>query len=287
MGYITPLLPFIEQQPLYDQVIAFTQENHRPWTPRPGMTDQMVPYRTAVPALLCPSDGNKDLPENYIKATSYRGNRGDIIMDSHWDEWRGVYGNGVMGKCTFGTLTDGSSNTIMLAECPIGVNGGSMCPVKGGLAMGSWLESRFQSHGLFGASGTQQHPDRSLQKRQCRTGWGMGRRWGDSLSLYTTFFTIIGPNGPTCSGNDGESWDIPTAGSHHPTGCHVALCDGSVRFVTENIDTGDPNQIPPDMNGRPQDYSGPSLWGVWGPWEPPVAMRNQPNFSRAIVNMFV
>ena len=65
MGYITPLLPFIEQQPLYDDVIAFTLEEssaveHQQY----GMTDHSSRTRRRVPALLCPSDGNKDLPDD-------------------------------------------------------------------------------------------------------------------------------------------------------------------------------------------------------------------------------
>ena len=94
-------------------------------------------------------------------------------------------------------------------------------------------------------------------------GWGLGRRWGDAHSIYTTFFAVMPPNSPTCSTN-GETWAMPTASSYHPGGVNVALCDGSVRFISETINAGDPNTVPPDLNGRPQDYSGPSLWGVWG-----------------------
>jgi len=264
MGYITPLLPFIEQQPLYDDVISYTQENRRPWNGNAMADGSISPYRRVVASLLCPSDGNKDLPESYIKGTSYHGNRGDIIMDTDWHEWRGVYGRGTHGKCSFGTLTDGSSNTIMLAEVPIGRNGGMLCPVKGGLALDVGWNQGSNPTVCLARVGLDNILIDPCKNDNNPTGWGLGRRWGDSHSLYTTFFTIIGPNGPSCSRQSGENWDIPTAGSHHPTGCNVALADGSVRFVTETIDTGDPNQIPPDMGGRPQDYSGPSLWGVWG-----------------------
>ncbi len=260
MSYITPLLPFIEQQPLYDDVIAYTFEDRRPWSGNNMADGSNSPYRRDVPALLCPSDTNKDLPADYTKATSYHCNHGDIIMNWDWDEWRGPFGDGSRSKCSFGTLSDGSSNTIMLAEVAIGRHGSTMCPVIGGIAVGvGWNQGSNPTECLARVGPN----DILTGSCESNTGWQLGRRWGDAHSIYTTFFTILPPNGPTC-GATGESWAIPTASSHHPTGVNVALCDGSVRFVAETIDAGDPTTIPPSMGGRPQDYSGPSLWGIWG-----------------------
>jgi prepilin-type N-terminal cleavage/methylation domain-containing protein len=263
MGYITPLLPFIEQQPLYDDVIAYTWENRRPWSGENMADGRNSPYNRDIPALLCPSDGNKDLPFDWRKATSYHCNHGDIIMNWDWDEWRGPFGDGSRGKCSFGTLTVGSSYTLMLAECAIGRTGASMCPVIGGIATGLGWNQGSNPTACLARVGVNNMLIDPCQGSNGTSGWGVGRRWGDAHSIYTVFFTIIPPNGPTC-GVTGESWAIPTASSHHPTGVNVALCDGSIRFVSENIDAGNPNQIPPDMGGRPQDYAGPSLWGVWG-----------------------
>jgi len=263
LSYIVPLLPFIEQQPLYDDTITYIWEDRRPWSGNNMANGLNSPFYRDVEALLCPSDGNKALPFDWCKATSYHANHGDIIMNWDWWEWRGPFGNGERGECTFGRLSDGSSNTIMLAECAIGRTGDTMCPVKGGIATGlTWNQGSNPTECLARVGPNDILID-PCQGNNGASGWGIGRRWGDGISIYTTFFTIIGPNGPTCS-DTGESWGIPTASSHHPTGVNVALCDGSVRFITETIDAGDPTQIPPDMNGRPQDYTGPSLWGLWG-----------------------
>ncbi len=94
-------------------------------------------------------------------------------------------------------------------------------------------------------------------------GWGIGRRWGDAHSIYTVFFTVLPPNSPTC-GITGEDWAQPVPSSRHPGGINAAMGDGSVRFISETIDAGDPNQTPPQMGGRPQDYAGRSIWGIWG-----------------------
>jgi prepilin-type N-terminal cleavage/methylation domain-containing protein len=265
MSYLVALLPYLEQQNLYDSVMTYTTTtNARPWSGHNMSDGSPSPYNRDIPTLQCPSDGNTELPFDWTKATSYHCNHGDIIMNWDWWEWRGPFGNGERSTCNFGTITDGTSNTIMLAEVAVGRTGSSMCPVVGGIATGvsPWGPGTnpMACYARVGPNNVLIDP---CQGNDGASGWGLGRRWGDSVSIYTVFFTILPPNGPTCS-DHGESWAIPTASSNHPTGAFVALCDASVRFVTENIDVGDPSQVPPDLNGRPQDYGGPSLWGVWG-----------------------
>ncbi|MCG6155700.1 DUF1559 domain-containing protein [Rubinisphaera sp. ICM_H10] len=43
---------------------------------------------------------------------------------------------------------------------------------------------------------------------------------------------------------------------------NAVLADGSVRFISENIDSGDPSIPLPGSPGGPT--SGPSPYGVWG-----------------------
>jgi prepilin-type processing-associated H-X9-DG protein len=52
---------------------------------------------------------------------------------------------------------------------------------------------------------------------------------------------------------------IWTATSEHPGGVQVALADGSVRFVSETVDTGNLSVVAP-----PHNQTGPSPYGVWG-----------------------
>ncbi|MCL4191393.1 MAG: DUF1559 domain-containing protein, partial [Thermoguttaceae bacterium] len=135
MGYLTQILPYAEQQALYDQVIAYTKENRRPWSRNNFANGQPGAYRSVVATFLCPSDPTVKTGDD-VAFTSYHANHGDIWMNWDWWEWRGPFGNGQRNECSFATLKDGSSNTIMLAEVVIGKTPGSGAPVKGGIATG-------------------------------------------------------------------------------------------------------------------------------------------------------
>jgi prepilin-type processing-associated H-X9-DG protein len=87
-----------------------------------------------------------------------------------------------------------------------------------------------------------------------------GMRWCDGRMVHTGFTTVLPPNAPSCatdevSDNEG-SWGIYSPSSYHPGGVNGLLADGSVRFLSETIDTGDLTKA--------QVSSGPSPYGVWG-----------------------
>lgn len=49
------------------------------------------------------------------------------------------------------------------------------------------------------------------------------------------------------------------ASSYHSGGVSVAMCDASVRFIADNIETGNPDDVL-----STNDYRGESIRGVWG-----------------------
>ena len=75
------------------------------------------------------------------------------------------------------------------------------------------------------------------------------------------FTTILPPNAPSCASAQGE-WNegIFTADSYHPGGVNAAMTDGSIRFVSETINTGNLAAPVPQM----PLWGTPSPYGVWG-----------------------
>jgi hypothetical protein len=76
--------------------------------------------------------------------------------------------------------------------------------------------------------------------------------------------TILPPNSAVCcvgNGTVSPHWfaGVWTATSEHPGGVLVSMADGSVRFISNTIDTGNLAVVAPAANA-----GGPSPYGVWG-----------------------
>ena len=253
-GYICVLLPFIEQAPLYDEFMTNHLGQTVPWD-----TNDLT--RTKISAIICPSDGaaNNFRPTDR-QPTSYHCNRGDYRLNYDWNECRGVFGQGQWEHHSMTSIRDGTANTMLISECVVGVVGSSR--VKEAFANG-WP---FVNGGPPAPCIAREQADGTLSTPLQGGDWYSGWRWADSVSIYTQWHPVLPPNKPSC-GDSGESYALMTASSYHPGGVNVAFTDGSVHFISETIDAGDPNAAEnaiPNLPGSPQQYKGPSLRGVWG-----------------------
>jgi prepilin-type processing-associated H-X9-DG protein len=97
-----------------------------------------------------------------------------------------------------------------------------------------------------------------LDPKPAGTAWangtanGYGRAWGWG-NYATAFSTIMPPNSAACQG---QYHMVAGPNSYHTGGVNAAYADGSVRFIPETINTGDPDKAPV--------LDGPSPYGVWG-----------------------
>jgi len=264
-----PLLGFVEQQPMAEMVRDGMTLSTGDWIPPGGPAGwfghvEWLPHRLQVPIVLCPSDTNPGRTGNFGH-NSYAFSMGDTLGNNagvsaghvNTNNWnpRGMFGNGTQFR-RFRDVTDGLSNTIAMSER-------------------AWPSGNY---GIRTANGetwkgvTVVNPDVELNPISClamATGnriFGVqykgrfGSLWSDGQAERVGFNTVLGPNSISCVNNDNNNADSTggalNAGSYHTGGVNVLLGDGSVRFVTENVNTGNTAMRPVD--------SGPSPYGIWG-----------------------
>jgi prepilin-type N-terminal cleavage/methylation domain-containing protein/prepilin-type processing-associated H-X9-DG protein len=256
LGPIPMLLPFFEQTALYDQITSqWTNPNtggvYNPWGPYSMAPNYLWSERIAV--LLCPSDGYAaSISTTYGARGDYVFSRGDSIASAHsLANPRGIFGN--YSKITFGDIKDGTSNTIALSERV--VYQGQLRMLKGGIAQRGGLNTNPSTClGASGPNGTLVAPYPSSH------GDIIGRSWGGGFMSATGFNTVLAPNQATCTNDRGEwDWGVFPPSSFHPGGVNASMADGSVRFISDTIDTGNLASAETAQTG---DRISP--YGVWG-----------------------
>jgi hypothetical protein len=224
--------------------------------------------RTNIPMLQCPSDGDTTV-ENPRAKNNYCTSRGDTLWD-HTPQWNGNGGRGLRGFFVGGTggsgrrsvrdVLDGTSNTVAMSELIKTKPGANT--VKTGAVSFAFNQTTLRTNPAIcltdlGPNGIINTTNGNSLRRGCR--------WMDANPIFTGFTTILGPNKISCmSNNSGDSGDgIYEPSSHHTGGVHCLMGDGAVRFISENIDAGNPTLTNPPGggNGAP---TGPSVYGLWG-----------------------
>ena len=198
------LLPALEQGALYDQ---FNFQMAGPCTTGAPGTIGLLPAPTtanslnkSLDAFSCPSDIKSATSRDGFGSSSYVACRGNDANQGQTTSFSRL--NGMVwanSDCRMRDIVDGTSNTIMIGEV-------------------SW--NQYFAHG--DASGVS------------RGGlWpGFGQHKNDDMVSRTTnaIFPINGSNSTNGNRNDGF-------GSFHKGGAQFVLADGSVRFISENIDS--------------------------------------------------
>jgi prepilin-type N-terminal cleavage/methylation domain-containing protein/prepilin-type processing-associated H-X9-DG protein len=241
-NWIIEILPYMEEQALRDSFdpLMFVS----PYTK--SVADSLLTSvnrkvrGTPIPALLCPSDNFNQIRfqgwgGNWAR-TNYAANTGrEYIYHSYFDNsksppylpWsdncmRGVMGPNVAVKLK--RITDGTSKTIMLGEIRAGI---TEQDGRGVWALGHAGASLLAKYGgggdAIGPNCAFSNSDDVVTDVSDTPGICVARTnslaIAENMSAYAT-----------------SGFDQATTRSKHPGGVHVAMCDGSVQFINDDIE---------------------------------------------------
>ncbi|QDV69410.1 Type II secretion system protein G precursor [Rosistilla carotiformis] len=252
------LLPFVEQQALYDNC-DFRFSNGSSDTTSGGLTNAQVRDTRLDSTFTCPSDPGSSLSyHDSHSPTSYCFSRGP---QAHWDVTNGQEGGFADGENwhRMRDITDGTSNTLAMAEAVLGRNQGMWDTTaqnreRGVIvqAPGSFTQSLSGNSRVF--RNTQPYIDiiNAYYNDTCLAAYDAGgsgvfngsndengRYWNSGDTGHgPQITTFIGPNaGPGCDLDTSYTEAaLKEPSSYHPGGCLTLRCDASVGFQTETID---------------------------------------------------
>ncbi len=246
-GFIT-LLPFMEQQPLYDQIMTeqvIGGTTYAPGGPEPW-NGSYTPWKARIKTFFCPSDGGPQ--STGVEFTNYMFCSGDSIGQLNSDnQSRGMFGRTNTDKgFRLADVTDGLSNTIAISERR---KGSSLAVTRTAQQSGEWFTT---------PNGCLSQYNASTKTWAITASEWAGRRWPDGGMGFTGITTNAPPNSVSCAwnSNDAQPGLYPPS-SYHPAGVNAAMGDGSVRFISQNINCGDLSADGKTLNGQ-------SPYGVFG-----------------------
>ena len=263
------MLPFMEQQARWQAITAYAATVSNGWAMSLG---GQTGFEGVIPTLLCPSDP-------YANEPYYQNNARSNIMlcrgDSGYcvdiNDRQLLYAGLKVGSRTLfapdqwktlAACTDGTSSTAAISEsCGPGDNS---LDVYGGITNGvtmtndtpgNYARPSLCLNGAISPSNPNQLISGSVNNR--------AKIMSDGRLFAAGYTSVLPPNSPSCGtivdgiANPG-CWGVISANSRHSGGVNVAMLDGSVRFVSETVDAGNPSQwVEPGVTTK-------SPYGVWG-----------------------
>ena len=235
VNWVISILPLIEEENLYTQFnlkALISDPSNR--TPRVLRSRRCSALRTWAPRSppACAGEG-----DNWARATTVpNGSLGFLSNDfrpangPNSQYWLSNWTRGVMGPETavsIRQISDGTSSTIMLAELRIGL---SAADRRGVWVLGTVGASSIWGHGTDDDSG----PNNCTSSAENILGCS------DIIAQVGGLQILQSQCMGCCAGCTSEQ---ATMRSQHAGGVFVAFCDGSVHFISDAIESGDPRQF--------------------------------------------
>lgn len=229
--WLTSILPFMEQRPLYEK----TNMNNRAW-------GQPI-VSTKLKNLLCPSDGGYDEAKDThnIAITNYAGAEGyhwwptaglDPAWGGNWTQlpsagdYTGLFA--ITRVFDMAGISDGTSNTVIVAECDsYGYKNGPFQSQGGGVRRNRGGEAVFRAAFVFPP-----YTGQSVQSPYKKP---------DDTAAGDGAWFVAGPHSysPSYLTAWGMNCDWPGASSQHSGSVVLSLrADGSVSNLTKNLPWG-------------------------------------------------
>lgn len=268
-SWLVGILPFIEQQPLYDSIdMRHSFSDHCNYTTAVDYYDVSIssshPNATAastmVPTYICPADPSADRSDAGGTALpapgSYAGNVGWPCNASFPGGAPSVKQNGLIGLLNpsdpdewqtptirFSDVDDGLSNTALVAERVISPPDAVLTSPWGTEFINTSVPQKYLSY-CGGGGGA-----RSLDEWREYCGGSNhgeaiftrvhGRVWISGWTLAAnTYMHTLTPNRKSCHilGGEDDGFNIVTASSEHAGGANVLMGDARVVFVHDGIE---------------------------------------------------
>jgi len=276
------LLPFMEATSNYDRLL----------TDKPGPKQWHAAFQD-LQQFSCPSDGNakgkgpfsEHQTTNYVLCWGDSNEFTNTDGTNRYRATRGLFGNQLHFN-NFGSITDGTSNTMALSETGVVDQSGTRSVKAGGLAVKKDYWAPFTPAGCLkeawpdGYTGNRSQYGGEVRTFNMTGDWGHGSQMDTAiyrgctfafgLPVATGFLAMVPPNGPSCvkyagpgMGEEMESDNraMPTAVSYHTGGVNAGFADGSVQFISETIQANLGATCPGLYTGN---LSGESPYEVWG-----------------------
>lgn len=234
LGGIVLLLPYLEQTSVWEAIQNGSSQNGQVYPAfGPRVTDSgFSPWQHRLERVICPSSFKvTSATTNYAFCIGQQSR--SIHQDKPLDSMFGF-----RRRCHLGMISDGSSNTMMMAEISAAKNRSFASGWVTGVDPSRLDRPQTFADTLVDSESPESYRPDLLLSREPR-----GARWFDGAAGSSLFHTTLLPNRPSFSVGDGPMNDgVYSAGSAHPGTTTILRADGSIESFWTDSDWTDSDQ---------------------------------------------